>query len=335
MDYKLEEYKIENIFNIAKILFIPNKENKYSPKFLNNRMLFYFIILLFVLNFLIFIVSFNFPRYVFFADITKIDLINMINNQRTLLGIKPLGENSILDKAAMQKAKDMLNNGYFSHQSPTGTTPWFWIENSGYNYKYAGENLAIGFTESTDVYNAWFESESHRVNFLNSNYDEVGTAVVTGNFNGNIATIVVQMFGKRDVSIQQIANTKNENKTENQLFPDKDNLDNIENKIDDNKMVLPAFNEKININSLNESYKIKNDFSKILNILFYEYEKVLKKINFYIFIVVSFLSITNIVVNYNYQNRKLVFRSLLMVVILGLNNFIEKDQIINLLYNNF
>jgi hypothetical protein len=66
---------------------------------------------------------------------------------------------------------------------------------SGYDYVYAGENLAKGFNSSQGVHNAWMASKSHRENILNANYREVGIAVVPGELNGDYVILVVQMFG--------------------------------------------------------------------------------------------------------------------------------------------
>jgi len=38
-----------------------------------------------------------------------------------------------------------MAKGYFEHISPQGLSPWFWFRNRATNYRYAGENLAIGF----------------------------------------------------------------------------------------------------------------------------------------------------------------------------------------------
>ena len=54
-----------------------------------------------------------------------------------------LAKSDMLQEAAEKKAQDMIENNYFAHTSPQGKTPWHWVEESGYDYRYAGENLAI------------------------------------------------------------------------------------------------------------------------------------------------------------------------------------------------
>ena len=99
----------------------------------------------------------------------------------------------------------MSNLGYFAHESPTGVTPWFWFKEAGYTFLYAGENLAINFTESSDVENAWMASPKHKENILNANFREIGIATVDGVYNNNPTTFVVQMFGTPAVEVAEAA----------------------------------------------------------------------------------------------------------------------------------
>ena len=89
----------------------------------------------------------------------------------------------------------MFAENYWAHISPEGTTPWSFIRAAGYNYIYAGENLAKGFTNSQDVINAWMASPSHRKNVLSGNYNNVGFSIQTGNLTGEETVLVVEMFG--------------------------------------------------------------------------------------------------------------------------------------------
>ncbi len=125
------------------------------------------------------------------------NILNSLTNQNRQLNNEPiLTVNPLLNKVAELKAEDMAQSGYFDHTSPTGKTPWYWFDLVGYKYQYAGENLAIDFTNSVDVDNAWMSSIGHRANILKESYTEVGTAVATGTYQGNPTTFVVQVFGK-------------------------------------------------------------------------------------------------------------------------------------------
>lgn len=123
-------------------------------------------------------------------------LADLTNQDRGNNGVSKLAWNNTLEHAAKLKAEDMLKNSYFAHTSPSGLTPWHWLREAEYNFIYAGENLAVDFTESINVENAWLNSPKHRENIMNSNFTEIGIATADGIFEGKQTTFVVQFFGK-------------------------------------------------------------------------------------------------------------------------------------------
>jgi hypothetical protein len=146
---------------------------------------------------------FSFSGTVFFADLTKTSLVDMTNVSREQLGFQPLKENPVLSQAAYLKAKDMIEKDYFAHYSPEGVSPWHWLGEVGYDYRLAGENLAIGFLESEQVHTAWMDSLSHKENILDAGYQEMGIAVLKGDFQGKETTLVVQFFGTPKAVVPQ------------------------------------------------------------------------------------------------------------------------------------
>lgn len=131
------------------------------------------------------------------ADISTQELLQFTNEKRAENGLPSLSVSPELESAASAKAQDMFDKDYWAHNSPDGTTPWYFIKNAGYNYVYAGENLAKGFTDSHDVVNAWMASESHRENLLSANFKDVGFAVKAGRLGGEDTFLVVQEFGNK------------------------------------------------------------------------------------------------------------------------------------------
>ena len=121
--------------------------------------------------------------------------IALTNTERTKVGDAGVVENASLARAAQNKANDMATKGYFSHVGPDGKEPWVWISEAGYQYRFAGENLAVRFDESSDVVNAWMASPSHRANIVKPVYTEIGIGVAQGIYEGVPATFVVQYFG--------------------------------------------------------------------------------------------------------------------------------------------
>lgn len=157
----------------------------------------------------ILLVSLAFSNIVLASEINSDNVIQLVNQARDDQGIGILKENSTLDKIAQDKLNDMIANGYFAHTSPKGISPWYWFQKEGYDYKYAGENLAINFTKAEDQQKAWMESPTHRKNILNINYQEIGVAVGAGEINGQTSIIAVQEFGKQDGAVETLNDQKN------------------------------------------------------------------------------------------------------------------------------
>lgn len=133
----------------------------------------------------------------FASNIFVEDIVAGTNAYRQQNGLSTLRLDPELSQAAKEKAEDMFADGYWAHVAPDGTQPWFFIAEAGYDYIYAGENLAKDFQKSEAVVVAWMESPSHRQNILNDKFKDIGVAVVNGTLDGYETTLVVQMFGQR------------------------------------------------------------------------------------------------------------------------------------------
>lgn len=139
--------------------------------------------------------SFTFVLTAVASGLNPTDIIALANASRTKAGLTPLSENVTLATAAKNKANDMIKNDYFAHTSPKGVEPWYWIKDAGYQYKAAGENLAINYTDASEQHEAWMKSETHRANIMNTRYQEIGVAVVHGKIAGKDSTVTVEYFG--------------------------------------------------------------------------------------------------------------------------------------------
>lgn len=129
------------------------------------------------------------------SDITAVAVIKLVNESRKEAGLSPLLENAKLRAAAENKAKDMSSYNYFAHYSPSGKSPWDFIMEQKYDYRYAGENLAIDYTDAKEQHEAWMESPLHRQNILSADYKEIGVAVMPSTIDGRKTIITVQEFG--------------------------------------------------------------------------------------------------------------------------------------------
>lgn len=130
----------------------------------------------------------------FLASVLPGALIGLTNADRAAVAAPALTEDPTLDQAAALAAQDMAAKGYFAHVSPSGTTPWDWLSQVGYQYSYAGQNLAVNFTDSTDVEKAWMASPTHHANIVKPQYTRIGIGTANGMYQGQEVTFVVQYF---------------------------------------------------------------------------------------------------------------------------------------------
>ncbi|MEG6523261.1 CAP domain-containing protein [Desulfotomaculum sp. 1211_IL3151] len=112
-------------------------------------------------------------------------MLSLINKERAAAGLKPLSMDAALTKIARTKAKDMVDNNYFSHTSPTYGSPFDMMKKNGVVYHYAGENLA-GASNVNTAHANLMNSPSHKANILKPEYTKVGIGVVSGSKYGKI-----------------------------------------------------------------------------------------------------------------------------------------------------
>ncbi len=176
--------------------FIPHERNNYHPHILGHRLLGLVSLLMVAMKFAIIVAAAVGPSaMVYSSAITTSNVLSLTNESRQDYNLPVLAFNDKLAQAAQAKANDMAAKGYFSHTTPDGHSPWWFIQNAGYSYIAAGENLAVDFTQAESVETAWMNSPGHRANILNSSFEEIGIGIASGQFQGHNTTFVVQMFG--------------------------------------------------------------------------------------------------------------------------------------------
>jgi Cysteine-rich secretory protein family len=184
------------MFRRFKDFFIPHEGNNYRPDVLERVS----VGLMLVLILLSFTMA-NLQALLWISSdwlvstILPAVIVDLTNDERDSGDLSLLRRNATLDAAAKLKAEHMAENGYFAHYSPTGVSPWYWFEQAGYNYLQAGENLAVHFTESSEVVEAWMDSPTHRANIMNGQYVEIGVGTAKGEYKGSPTIFVVQLFG--------------------------------------------------------------------------------------------------------------------------------------------
>jgi len=185
------------MFKRFKEHFIPHEGNDHRPHFLRSYFVGRILLLLLVLEVgYLAQTLFIAPRSDYFAAIFASVLIDQTNVERSGQHLGTLVSNPKLEAAAKLKADDMAARGYFAHNTPDGRNPWWFVKAAGYEYDAAGENLAVNFSDSSDVTKAWMNSPLHRANIVNGNFTEIGIATARGIYKGKEAIFVVQMFGR-------------------------------------------------------------------------------------------------------------------------------------------
>lgn len=184
------------MLKVLKKYFIPHRENDYKPHFFREASVLglAFVIIFFFLVSLL--QGFVLLKTDFFAAVVPSVLVDLTNQNREDNKLPPLAVSPILEEVARAKANDMAEKGYFAHTSPEGITPWHWFREAGYTFSFAGENLAVDFSDSFDVTRAWMISPKHRANILNLSFTEIGIAMAKGVYRGKETIFVVQVFGR-------------------------------------------------------------------------------------------------------------------------------------------
>ena len=103
-------------------------------------------------------------------------LYQMINEDRVSNGVQALPLDEELSAIARAKSEDMIENGYFAHESPTYGRAAQMLDEFGYEYTSVGENIARnGSVEKAHA--ALMSSSSHVRNILGSQWKAVGVGV--------------------------------------------------------------------------------------------------------------------------------------------------------------
>jgi uncharacterized protein YkwD len=121
------------------------------------------------------------------VDVIRAAVLCLHNQIRAQHNLPLLRDNAKLRKAAVGHSVDMVDEGYFDHTTPTGTT----FVDRILDAKYAkqtdgwtlGENLAWGtgdLSTPAGVMQAWMNSAGHKANILKRSYREVGIGIRLG-----------------------------------------------------------------------------------------------------------------------------------------------------------
>ena len=184
---------------------------------------------------------------------------------------------------------------------------------------------------------AWTESPSHRQNLLNSNFKEIGIAVVIGDFQGKETTIVVQLFGSpiaKPVAVNPIQSPKPISSPKPTSTP----IANTSPLVETPVVILGQ--EQVPLETLNsEPLAEKEEFNLPIEILSFgsnKYDQITSKaVTFFLLFLVGVL-IFNFLVNLIEGIKKpgLALDAAFFILLFFISNFIDKQLIISLIPHN-
>jgi len=145
---------------------------------------------------IIFITVFSFVQIAQASPITSQNIVDLTNKTRIQNGFNELNISSELSKAAQDKAYDMVEKNYWSHQTIEGHPFWIFVDRKNYQWNHLGENIAADFNTAEGAMNGWLNSPSHQKNILNSDYQDIGV--------GAYNNIVVAYYGNQENSVNYI-----------------------------------------------------------------------------------------------------------------------------------
>jgi uncharacterized protein YkwD len=101
-------------------------------------------------------------------------VLQLINDERALVGADPLRIDRQLDQAAQLHTDNMVKSDSMEHQLSGEASLGSRISAAGYQYSSVAENIAAGQTTPEIVVQSWMGSDGHRANILNPQFTDLG-----------------------------------------------------------------------------------------------------------------------------------------------------------------
>ena len=127
------------------------------------------------------------------TDPVTAQVVRLVNVARADAGCRAVRVDARLATAARLHSEDMARQGYFSHTSLDGRTPWDRMRAQGYT-NGSGENIAAGYGTPAAVMTGWMNSSGHRASILNCSSAAIGVGIGIGE-GGSYGTYWTQDVG--------------------------------------------------------------------------------------------------------------------------------------------
>jgi uncharacterized protein YkwD/uncharacterized membrane protein required for colicin V production len=123
----------------------------------------------------------------FTNDVDERRMVELINGERTKIGIPRLTVDVNLVSAARAHSRDMFTRRYFSHVTPDGKDPAQRLTDAGIKYNLMGENIAYAPDVAT-AHRGLMDSPEHKANILDPAFLHVGIGIVSTDSFGSMYT---------------------------------------------------------------------------------------------------------------------------------------------------
>ncbi|WP_163150006.1 CAP domain-containing protein [Anoxybacillus sp. MB8] len=112
-------------------------------------------------------------------------IFDITNVMRVRHGVPPLTWDERVAKVAYEHSKDMAENKFFAHESPTTGDLKQRLMKANIPFEVAGENIAAEYIDAPAVVEAWLNSRSHRQTLLNEKLTHLGVGVYKRHYTQN------------------------------------------------------------------------------------------------------------------------------------------------------
>ncbi|PIZ96347.1 MAG: hypothetical protein COX80_01550 [Candidatus Magasanikbacteria bacterium CG_4_10_14_0_2_um_filter_33_14] len=229
------------IRRVLKNYFIPHVKNGYHPHILHTKRTIFYSLFFLLTKMMVVLFVVLLPLETFSLPEVKNSIADKIiaetNKVRNKLAVRSLDTNEKLFSSANAKSWDMVRNDYFDHISPDGKRLRDFLQEADYDYRMAGENLAVGYKNSEDLMVAWENSPSHYDNLIDKDYRDIGVGVSIGEYKGVPNTLfVTQHFATpRNIVVPAVAGIE---ETNSDIIYDKDRSEVLWQESHDGVMTL-------------------------------------------------------------------------------------------------
>ena len=128
------------------------------------------------------------------AHAVEATLFALLNQARQAAGVPPLAAHAGLAEVAALHSRDMVESGFFGHDSPVNGDPATRVHRKGWAFVLIAENVGRGST-AQEVNAMLLDSPGHRANALDPTLTHVGIGVVVDTRQGRSEIVATEDFG--------------------------------------------------------------------------------------------------------------------------------------------